>query len=102
MSMWSMPSDASASRIALIMALKPAWPAPLTPRGLTVVGWSGSVTSEDGESKARGPAFVRAARQPPGSSGRRLRPKQVYLYPGRSTHEGALMLDRAAVLAREL
>ncbi len=37
MSMWSMSSDARASRIALIMvggaAMQPAWPAPLTPRG---------------------------------------------------------------------
>src|SRR5712671_1998301 len=37
MSMWSMSSDARASRIALIMvdgaAIHPAWPAPLTPRG---------------------------------------------------------------------
>jgi hypothetical protein len=38
MSMWSMPSDASASRMALIMvcgaAMEPAWPAPLNAEGL--------------------------------------------------------------------
>ncbi len=44
MSMWSMPSDASASRMASIMvcvaAMQPAWPAPLNAEGLTVVGCS--------------------------------------------------------------
>jgi hypothetical protein len=59
MSMWSMSSDARASRIALIMVgggdaagLARA----LDAEGLTVVGWWASVTSAGGQSSARGSA----------------------------------------------
>src|ERR1700730_6111685 len=60
MSMWSMPSGASASTIALMIvcgaAMQPAWPEPLTPSGLAEVGSSASVMSNDGRSPARGSA----------------------------------------------
>jgi hypothetical protein len=48
MSIWSMPSGASASRSALMIvcgaAMHPAWPEPLTPSGLAAVGNSARVT----------------------------------------------------------
>jgi hypothetical protein len=48
MSMWSMSSDARASRITLIMVDTPGLARALDAEGLTVAGWSASVTSAGG------------------------------------------------------
>jgi len=60
MSMWSMSRDARASRIALIILRGSGDAAGLAraldAEGLTVVGWSASVTSAGEQSSARGSA----------------------------------------------
>src|ERR1700730_19101152 len=99
MSIWSMPSDASASRMALIMvcgaAMQPAWPAPLTPRGLTVVGCWASVTSVTGARHRV--VHQRAAQQLAGSLGADCAFEQpVPDTPGRSTHDRIRREDRGS------
>src|SRR6202035_3649678 len=99
MSIWSMPSDASASRMALIMvcgaAMQPAWPAPLTPRGLTVVGCWASVTSVTGAWHRV--VHQRAAQQLAGSLGADCAFEQpVPDTPGRSTHDRIRREDRGS------
>src|ERR1700676_160456 len=60
MSMWSMPSGFSASRMAPITAggapVAPASPAPFTPSGLGFAGTSGRSQTRSGENFARGTA----------------------------------------------
>src|SRR6516164_3392177 len=67
-----MPSDASASTMASIVvcgeAVQPAWPAPLTPRSLTVVG-SGRASHRTAAVTGAWHRVVRAAQQLAGSLG---------------------------------
>src|SRR5260370_13716023 len=58
MSIWAMPSGLSASTTALLMAARaptlPASPAPLTPKGLVLVGTGFSSVSKEETPSARG------------------------------------------------